>query len=160
MSFDKWRRWGIDLDEVLFANAWLALGLVKDLIWTGNRFANSLSRLNQMTWNSPIVDWSFPSDEMQVDGTPEEWANAWRITANRIPQPIRLSVHNPPPDELLLPWYRTLGKADPAPNGVWLEIQPPRAQLHIGWPLRLGCISENSWNVIEQVMKEWPSLKV
>ena len=38
MNFDKWRRWGIDLDDVSFANAWLALGLVKDLIWTGHFF--------------------------------------------------------------------------------------------------------------------------
>ena len=158
MTFDKWRRWGINLDDVSFANAWLALGLVKDL--TGHHFANSLSRLNQITWNSPIVDWSFPSDDMQVEGTPEEWANAWRTTAKRIPGPIRLRVHKPPPDELLLPWYRTLSKADPAPGAVSLNIQPPRAQLHIAWPLRLGGISENSWNVIKEVMGHWPSLKV
>lgn len=160
MNFDKWRRWGIDLDDVSFANAWLALGLVKDLIWTGHHFKSSLTRLNQTTWDSPIVDWVFPSNVMDVEGTPAEWAQAWRTVSKRIPGPIRLRVQNPPPDELLLPWYRTLSKADPAPAAVSLDIQPPRAQLHIGWPLRLGGISENSWNVVEQVIKEWPSLKV
>lgn len=160
MNFNSWQRWGIDLDDVSFANAWIALGLVKGSIWTGQRWARSLNWLDQATWDSPMVDWIFPSHEFEVEGTSQEWAEAWRAVSQRIPKPIRLRVYHAPPNELILPWYRILSEADPAPSAVSLAIEEPRAQLHIDWPLRIGCISENSEKVVELVMEKWPSTNV
>ncbi len=155
MNFDRWRRWGIDLDDVSFANAWIALGLVQH--WTGTL---SLTSLDQITWPSPIVYWRFPFEGTRVEGAPEEWAQAWKVISERIPKPARLRVYDVPPNESIVPVYRTLSEADSAPNAISLGIDSPRAQLHIDWPLRLGFLSGNSENVVEQIMAKWPSNEV
>jgi len=156
MNFDWWRRWGIDLDDVSFANAWIALGLIEK--WSRLSGLRSVDILDQMP--EDLTYWGFPSEDIKVQGTPEDWAQAWKVISERISKPIRLCVYDAPSDELILPWYQTLYKADPAPSAVSLLIEAPRAQLHIDWPLRLGCISQDSWNVIEEVMGMWPSSNV
>lgn len=154
MTFDFWQRWGIDLDDVSFANAWIALGLVR-----GPK-RRSVYELLNANWHRPVLNWTFPSKDTEVEGTPKEWASAWTYVAGQIPEPTRLRVHRAPPNELILPWYRMLSEADPAPGAVSLVIQAPRAQLHIDWPLRLGCISDDGWNIVEKTTELWPSLKV
>ena len=159
MNFDLWRRWGIDLDDVSFANAWIALGVAQRLQWP-NMGPVSVHQLEQASFNHSIVEWLYPFRNREPEGTPEEWAHAWRVVSERIPKPIRLRIFFASPNELIHPWYGALSKADPAPSAVSLMYPQPRAQLHIGWPLRLGCISDNSWNIIEQVREKWPSSKV
>ena len=154
MNFDNWQRWGIDLNDVSFANAWIALGLFK-----GVTQERSTNELNQATSDSGIADWIFPSD-IEVEGTPQDWAQTWKVVAEKIPEPLRLRVHNPPPNELILPWYRILSEADPPPRSVSLTITPPRAQLHIDWPLRFGFLSEEAEKVVDQVMDGWPCNEV
>src|SRR5688572_949331 len=153
MNFDFWQRWGIDLDDVSFANAWVALGLVK-----GRK--RSVHELLQTNWHRPILNWTFPLKDTEVEGTPGEWAAAWGYAASQIPEPIRLRVHGAPANELILPWYRLLSEADPAPRAVSLVVAAPRSQLNIEWPLRLGWISDDARNIIEQTREMWPSLKV
>ena len=155
MNFDLWRRWGIDLDDVSFANAWIALGLARPFYGFP-----SVKHLEAWPWNSSTLRWDFPSDHLADVGTPEQWAAAWKVVSDRIPKPIRLRVYPKQLDELILPWFQTLSAAVPAPDAISLSIDSPRAQLHIDWPLRLGCISENSWNVVELVMGMWPSKHV
>ena len=152
MNFDRWRRWGIDLDNVSFANAWVALGLVEH--------TDTILSPNGVIGSGRTFHWTFPSDEIKDLATPEQWAQAWKNFSAQLPKPIRLRVLDAPPNELILPWYRTLSEADPAPSAISLDIEPPRAQLHIDWPLRIGFLSETSESVVEQVMEKTPSTDV
>lgn len=156
MNFDFWQRWGLDLNDVSFANAWVALGLA---VSSGEQSVDALHALRRHDPDSTL-QWIFPPGNLEVQGTPEEWAQAWREISQQMEQPIRLRVYNAPPDELILPWYRMLSEANPALRAVSLEFTPQRAQLHIGWPLRVGCISEDSWDVVEGIMRKWPSSKM
>jgi hypothetical protein len=153
MEFDFWQRWGAGLDEVSFANAWVAIGL--DYHW-GSRFPDLYLREG-----GGYYYWDFPRERGPVYGTPEQWARAWVNASSQIQtKPVRLWVDGAPPDEPILPWYRLLSKAIPPPGAVALRIESPRAQLHINWPLRLACMLDNARNVIEQTAKMYPSSKI
>jgi hypothetical protein len=164
--FDSWQRWGVGIDDVSFANAWVALGLAREE-WVALGMAGDympkrqVDDLNLMSWSGPWVNWTFPNKGILVKGTPAEWAQAWIDAYQRIMEkPVRLRVSNAPPNEKIWPWYRMLSEANPALSAVSLSIEAPRAQLHIGWPLRLGCISDNAWNILERIEEMWPSSKV
>lgn len=156
VNFDFWQRWGVDLDDVSFANAWLALGLARY-----RPTSHSVNDVNITNWSGPGLDWIFPTKDLQIQGTPEQWAQAWVDAAKRLGKtPVRLRVRNAPPDEPIRPWYRMLGEAQPAPASMSLLIEAPRAELYIDWPLRLGCLSESAENVLRSTAKKWPSSKI
>ena len=157
MNFDFWQRWGIELNDVSFANAWVSLGLAGHRAYDP-AFARSVSHLNTTSWSVPTIPWRFPRKETSVVGTPEQWSRAWITAPSRIARlPARLRVMDPPPDEPILPWYRILSAASPALGAVSLEIEAPRAQLQIAWPLRIGCLADSGCNLLDQVKKQWPS---
>jgi hypothetical protein len=163
MNFDFWERWGVGIDDVTFANAWVALGLASDVLVAtppGVVQEYRVGDLIKKSLSGPWVDWTFPDKGIPVKGTPSEWAQAWIDEYPRIKTPARLRVYDAPPNEKIWPWYRMLSEANPAPSTVSLSIEAPRAQLHIGWPLRLGCISDSAWNILEQIEKMYPSSKV
>src|SRR5687768_3109104 len=114
MNFDFWQSWGVDLDDLSFANAWVALGLARD-----RERDCSVTDLNTTSWAGPTIGWIFPTKEIRVLGSPEQWAQAWIDAANRIETtPARLRVSNAPPDEPILPWYRMLSEASPTLGSV------------------------------------------
>ena len=155
---------GIGVDDVSFANAWVALGLASDRFVVKATLEvvqeHRVGDLSPKSWSGPWVDWTFPDKGIPVKGTPAEWAQAWIDADLRIKRPVRLRVHDAPPNEKTWPWYRMLSEANPAPSAVSLSIEAPRAQMHIGWPLRLGCISDSAWNILERIEKMYPSSKV
>lgn len=153
MHFDYWQRWGVALDDESFANAWAALGLASPT-------HRSVKAVKGLKWKDTEVPWSFPRPEEPVEGTPEEWAQAWR--GLQPATPLRLRVVDEPVDEPMLPWYRILGEARPAPESVSLHVWATRSQLDLQWPLRLGSLDERSWNVLEAIERDkmWPAQKV
>jgi hypothetical protein len=154
VKFDHWQRWGVALDDVSFANAWLALGLTTP----GSR---SVKELHRIRWESEM-DWSFPDPAEKIEGAPQEWAQAWVDLQNAMKQPVRLRVVGEPMDEPMLPWYRILREARPEPQAVSLLVRATRAQFNMEWPMHVGSLSEDSWRVLEHIehKKLWPSSKL
>jgi hypothetical protein len=157
VDFDFWQRWGVALDDVSFANALLALGLLSQ-----RREKRSLQDLQAAKWPGAEIPWFFPHPRIPVEGEPGEWAKAWVELHPRLDPASRLRVSEAPPDEPILPWYRMLSEARPAPRAVSISLGAPRAQLHIDWPLRLGAVSDGAWAFLEsmQARRVWPSWKV
>ncbi|PTY07857.1 hypothetical protein DB347_06420 [Opitutaceae bacterium EW11] len=145
MNFDFWQRWGLDLDDVSFANAWIAVGLADGL-----EKERSVDALGRNVWSASSATWRFPSARIPIHGMPADWAQAWK----RLPAGMRLRVKNPSPDEPLRPWYRMLGEANPAPAAVSLAIEAPRAQLQLNWPLRVGCLAGGSCDALETIERQ------
>lgn len=155
MHFDRWQRWGVSLDDVSFANAWVALGLAA---WPGTLSTKTLTHRS----SGPFLEWAFPDPAAPIEGTPQEWAQAWHDLHAQLKAPVRLRVLGGPFEEPLLPWYRMLGEARPAPDAVSLATLAPRASLELHWPLDVGSLTDASWRVLEQIAarKLWPSWKV
>ena len=157
MRFDFWQRWGVALDDVAFANAFLALGLVSP-----DRQKRSVDELRNYAAPALQLPWYFPHPATPVEGAPEEWARAWADVRKTLKRPVRLYVMEAPPEEPILPWYRLLYEASPAPDAVALFERSPRAQFHMEWPLRLGGLSEQAWAFLQgmQAKNLWPARKV
>jgi hypothetical protein len=156
-AFDFWQRWGAALDDVSFANALLALGLV-----SSDREKRTIKDLQYFAAPSRQALWYFPQPATPVEGTLEEWAQAWAGVHSRLQAPVRLYVKEAPPDEPVLPWSRILYEASPAPDAVALFQPAPRAQFHMEWPLRLGGLSGSAWAFLEEMKAKnlWPARKV
>ncbi len=159
MAFEFWQRWGAALDDVSFANAWAALGLAR-----ADRALRSIDDLPGRPQAGAELTWMFPDPATPVEGAPQEWAQAWaRLEKPKPEDPVvRLRVANAPAGEPILPWYRLLGEARPAPRAASLVIAAPRAQMHIEWPLRLGCVSDSAWRVLDGLHTQqlWPASKM
>lgn len=154
MHFDHWQRWGIALDDVSFANAWLALGLA----WPGRRSVAELrhSRLE------PSAHWWFPQPSDPIEGTPLDWAQAWRDIQPSLKAPLRVRVARDAADEPILPWYRLLSETQPGVASVSLWAGSPRAALDMQWPLRVGALDDASWHAVSPIEagKLWPAEKI
>src|SRR5688572_27982872 len=76
--------------------------------------------------------------------------------------PLRVRVDSIPLDEPIVPWYRLLGAARPEPLAVSLHLPSGRADFDVQWPLRLACLSDQPWSVLESIQRDmlWPATKL
>jgi hypothetical protein len=166
-EFDFWQRWGIDLDDTAFANAWAALGVAaaagrrrdspKDTIAKALHAARELE--GRLPWAFPLAGGKMASVRREPalvrDTSPEDWA-AVGLGAAREPRP-RLRIVWAPQGEIVLPWLRLLAESNPASAAVSFDIAAPRAQCEVGWPLRFGFIDEPAESLIAAARGLWPA---
>jgi hypothetical protein len=165
-EFDLWRRWGIDLDDTMFANAWAALGIA---LAAGKRRATlpDVMRAVLSARNADdLVPWAFPVNERGtaserhlprlVSGTsPVDWANVWKDIRSDVE---RLRIVASPVGEPALPWVRFLSTTQPHSRSVSFRIEIPRAECQIGWPLRFGFLGSGSAkSLVDSARKNWPA---
>ena len=142
-QFDFWQQWGAQLDDAQFANAWAALGVVR------NRGVDSPRAALERRFDIPPgyrVPWRFPlgdkSAELVAGTTPLEWANAWRDAAAG--SEPRLSVIAMPPGEPVMPWLRLLSETSPLTAAVSVDLPVwPIRTIEFPTPLRLGYLPGN-----------------
>src|SRR4051812_10172586 len=93
-AFDFWQRWGAALDDISFANALLALGLL-----SSDRETRTIKDLQYFAAPFRPALWHFPRPATPVEGTPEEWARGWATVRATLQTPVRLYVMEAPLDE-------------------------------------------------------------
>jgi hypothetical protein len=171
-EFDFWQRWGVDLDDTQFANAWCALGIVfaagtrQDAPKTVAAKVLKQSRQlgNQAAWAFPQASLSTGRkasiSTLLADTKPRDWVEAWVEAV----QPLadderpRLRIASAPSEEPAFVWLRLLDEANPAPIAVSFKITAPRADCQVSWPLKLGFLHGNAAEaVIEAAHKHWPA---
>jgi hypothetical protein len=173
-AFDFWQRWGIDLDDTTFANAWAALGVAAAA--RRRQRVTPIERLGEVfeaaQAEGGLMPWTFPDpgsarrEPVLVRGTtPYHWAAAWnqQVKTENDRDPVnpkgpRLRIAGAPADEGARPWWHLLGESRPASNAVSFALDAPRAQLQMGWPLRFGYHGdEASAALIEAARENWPA---
>ncbi len=160
-KFDYWQRWGIDLDDTSFANAWAALGVAWPYLRNTRNFTTALEQaLEVHTSPGPRLSWSFPVEPRGATdprlAPAEEWAEAWPAFARD--RDLRLAITDVPAGEPVLPWLRLLHETDPVVQSVSFRLPPAvRGPVDISWPLRLGYMPGNGGEaVIDAAQQLWP----
>lgn len=164
-EFDFWQRWGIDLDDISFANAWGALGIAAAARGPRARPDEVVARAIRTAYRTEgRVSWAFPparrtsrfEPALVRKTTPEDWAHAWTemILAD---DASRLRIVSAPPGEIIHPWLRLLTRTQPRTDAVSLDIAVPSASCEMAWPLRFGFIAESAEYIIAVARQSWPA---
>lgn len=163
-EFDFWQRWGIDLSDTSFANAWAALGIAaaargaraKPSVVVARALRTALRSDGRVPWAFPPTS-RFRSEPALVrKTTPEDWAHAWTAVLEAQFTP-RLRIVSAPTGETILPWLRLLSQTNPITRAVALDIAVRRAHCEVAWPLRFGFITEAARGVVAVARKSWPA---
>lgn len=178
--FGFWQKWGMELDDRAFANAFTALGVLaaplpgheslsgKDLC---ERLQASLQISHDMRH---IVPWRFPGREQRVKIRNEDillsdlkpllvkdaWLSALRGSGVR----PRFQVLAYPDREQITPWFRLLFEADPPwdeyafPKAAHISHDTAGAGPRMEWPLRLGYLGGNGGEtIVQKACEQWES---
>lgn len=173
-EFDFWQRWAIDLSDAAFANAWAALGILTAAgRGRAGRVQTTLSdALERSRQNDNLIPWAFPGVPRDASASrrlprsafrsliartsPEELASAWTQVIS--PSAARFRITVAPLEEPVLPWFRLLREAQPAPASIFFDVNSPNAEREVAWPLRLAFLPGNgAQSLIERVRRDWPS---
>lgn len=160
-EFDWWQRWGIDLDDTSFANAWAALGVaaaargprglphevVARAMLTASRSEG------RVPWAFPLANASRSVPALVRRTLPEDWTRAWAAVADE----PRLRIVSAPAGEVILPWLRPLAETKRTTDAVSLNLAVPNAVCEVAWPLRFGFITESAEQLIAVARKSWPA---
>lgn len=175
-EFGFWQRWGLELDDTQFANAFLVLGVLAAHLEVIRGFSSEkdlsgvLSKVLKRTkGKDKLLSWRFPhryetiyigNDEVDLcDLNPKKVANAWgNIVDNRTILAPRVEISGYPLMEGVSPWFRMLFEANPTVKAAHIVFCTVHAHLQLKWPLRLGFLPGNTAK--ENVLKArlaWPS---
>jgi hypothetical protein len=174
-EFEFWQKWGLQLNEKQFANAFLALGIVAQTNIKRNPDSSEDSLndiLKKVTGLSKgkdsMIPWHFPERHQKIkigdeivflsDLDPLEVGNAWKEVTKQSGFSCRIQVLHYPKKEEIRPWFRLLENALTYRSAVHIDLGMNRWQPYLQWPLRLGYFPGNAAEkIIHGANFFWPS---
>jgi hypothetical protein len=173
-EFGFWQKWGLELDDTAFANAFLALGILsavpssKDPSMSGENLQERLRAVLAISKKSgrPVA-WRFPKqrNSVQMGGervilsslSPLLVAKVWNTALQGSDIKPRFQILGYPETESITPWFRVLFEAD-AVQAAHIMFENAQAHLFMKWPLRLGFLPGNAAeDIVQQSRLLWPA---
>jgi hypothetical protein len=174
-EFGFWQRWGLELDDEQFANAFLVLGVLATSPFMKDRFSSEkdlqkvlLATLKLSQEKDKLLPWRFPkrnqhakigNEKIFLFGlNPCQVANAWKDIVSGTAIAPRVQILSYPLTEGVRPWFRMLFEANPPVRAAHIVFDTAKVRPHLKWPLRLGFLPGNAAE--ESVQKArflWPS---
>lgn len=174
-EFSFWQKWGLELDDRTFANAFLALGILaaarpssKDQSVSGGNPEERLRAVLQAAkTKGQLTLWRFPKrrNSLQIGGkkvllsalSPSLATKAWISALQDAGIELKLQILSYPENESIAPWFRMLFEADGV-QAAHLLLDNPQAHLFMKWPLRLGFLPGNAAEgIVQQARVLWPA---
>ncbi len=175
-EFEFWQRWGIELNDRQFANAFTALGVLApsscgELKVDGDELPppeNAIMTTLSLLIHHPVNPWAYPRPSQSVEVgayftrlsilAPQAVAQSWEKVCGNISICPRFEVVGHPASELIRPWFRLLFEAAPENKAAYIKLDAQEGHLYLRWPLRLGYLPGNgAEESVRSARSHWPS---
>jgi len=171
-EFGFWQRWGLELDDRQFANAFLVLGVLAAQYFVKDRSELQdvlLAALRRAQEKDKLLPWRFANRDQPAqvgndrrvvlsDLNPWQVARAWTDIVDGTAIAPRVQILSYPVTEGVSPWFHMLFEASPAVGAAHIVFDTAQACPHLKWPLRLGFLPGNAAEgSVQKARSLWPS---